>query len=162
MNITVREVTTDHVPVLTEIIKKSFHNVAKKFNLTKENAPKHPSNCQEDWIYSALEKGVKYYLLEFEDTPIGCVALEFANTEICYLERLAVLPSFRAKGYGTILVKYLINKAIEAKQRRIEIGIIANDVKLRKWYEKLDFHIKNKAKFNHLPFEVIFMFLDLD
>ena len=162
MSIIIREATTDHAPILTDIIKKSFLNVAKKFNLTKKNAPKHPSNCQEYWIYSALEKGVKYYLLELEDAPIGCVALELANTEICYLERLAVLPSFREKGYGTTLVKYLINKAREAKQRRIEIGIIADDVKLRKWYEKLGFHTKNKAKFDHLPFEVIFMFLDLD
>ncbi|MBY9007720.1 MAG: GNAT family N-acetyltransferase [Candidatus Lokiarchaeota archaeon] len=160
----IKEATFNDVNILNEIIKNSFLNVAKKFNLTSENTPKHPSNCKIEWIFSALEKGIHYYLLEIEkkNIPIGCCALEIVNSNIGYLERLAVLPSFRKNGYGTALVKHIINRAKKINIKRIEIGIIAEDVKLRKWYENLGFSIKSKVVFDHLPFEVIFMILDLN
>ncbi len=163
MRFQIKEATINDINTLTKIIKNSFLSIAKKFNLTLENAPRHPSNCKAEWISSALESGIHYYLLKIEkqNYPIGCCALEIVNSDIGYLERLAVLPSFRKKGYGTALVKYIINKAKEFNIKRIEVGIIANNKKLRRWYENLGFDIKNKAVFNHLPFKVLFMFLDL-
>lgn len=163
MNFEIREATIKDTSIITDIIRTSFLNVANQFNLTLENAPKHPSNCKEEWISSAIEKGIHYFLLEISNLhkTIGCCALEKVNSDISYIERLAVLPSFREKGYGTALVKYAIEQAKRAKIKRIEIGIIADNIKLRRWYENLGFVIKNQALFEHLPFKVLFMFLNL-
>ncbi|MFX0070232.1 MAG: hypothetical protein ACFFAO_03990 [Candidatus Hermodarchaeota archaeon] len=53
MSIIIRNAKKDDIDVLTYIIKNSFYDVAKKFSLTIENAPTHPSNCTNEWIITA-------------------------------------------------------------------------------------------------------------
>jgi len=154
---TIRQATQQDVPVLTRLIRESFRDVAERFQLTPANAPKHPSNCVSEWIQTALEKGVVYYLLEQDGTPCGCVALEQPAPEVCYLERLAVLPAFRRQGYGAVLVARVLAEARQRHVRRVEIGIIAAHTELQQWYERRGFVVKNTTHFAHLPFEVTFM-----
>ena len=161
MDFILKEATLDHISILTQIIKNSFKEVAQKFNLNENNAPTHASNCTNNWIITALKKGIKYYLLEFKNNPIGCVALEIVNSKKCYLERLSVLPEYRKKGFGKILVDFTINKAKEFEINRIEIGVIAKDLELMNWYKKLGFILNQITKFNHLPFDVALMFKDI-
>ncbi|MBW1710277.1 MAG: hypothetical protein JRG97_12140 [Deltaproteobacteria bacterium] len=52
-------------------------------------------------------------------------------------------------------------KARTYEARRVEIGIIARDIGLRKWYGKLGFSVKETVRFSHLPFKAAFMFLTL-
>ena len=90
---TIRVGTQKDVAVLAEIIRISFRDVAERFGLTQENCPTHPSNCTVDWVHRDMDRGVTYFILEAEGIASGCVALELASSELCYLERLAVLPS---------------------------------------------------------------------
>jgi len=147
--------------VLTDIIRSSNQDVAKRFHLTARNAPKHPSNCTESWIEGAMAKGVRYFLLRAEGRFCGCVALEQARPHVFYLERLAVLPPDRYKGYGRALVQHAIQKAAVAGGRRLEIGIIAENVELKRWYEKMGFITGATKDLAHLPFKVTLMHLDL-
>ena len=78
--------------ILSDIIVNSYKTVAQKFDLTPENCPKHPSNCTVEWIQNDIKRGVIYYKLLHQEKVTGCVALEKASSETCYLERLAVLP----------------------------------------------------------------------
>ena len=87
--------------MLSRVIRDSFHDVAERFHLTLKNCPTHPSNCTKEWITSDLTKGKAYYILE-DHIPVGCVALEKASQELYYLERLAVLPKQRRKGFGRL------------------------------------------------------------
>nr|MDO8082994.1 GNAT family N-acetyltransferase [Candidatus Freyarchaeota archaeon] len=157
----IREATRDDVSLLTTIIRNSFRDVAERFDLTPENCPTHPSNCTEEWINSALDKGITYYILENDSKPCGCVSLELARPEVCYLERLAVLPECRRKGFGGALVRHILEETLKKKARRVEIGIIAKHTELKEWYEKLGFSVKETVHFNHLPFDVTFMFIQL-
>lgn len=103
MGIQVKETSAADINWLSEIVKTSYQTVADQLGLNASNCPKHPSNCTDEWINSDLERGVTYFLLENEDQKIGCAALEIANEEMCYLERLAILPEHRNNGYGKIL-----------------------------------------------------------
>jgi len=158
---TITSAQTAHISVLTRIIRASNQDVAERFNLTAQSAPKHPSNCAESWIEATMAKGVRYYLMTAEDRPCGCVALELARPKVFYLERLAVLPSDRRQGYGQALVEYAIQEAVKAGCKRLEIGIIAEHVELRRWYEKLGFITGRTKEFAHLPFNVTFMHSDI-
>lgn len=161
MGFVLKEATSDHISILSQIIKYSFKGIAQKYNLNENNAPMHSSNCTNDWIITTLKKGIKYFLLEFKNKPIGCVALEIVNSKKCYLERLSVLPEYRKKGFGKILVDFTINKTKEFGINRIEIGLIAKDLELMNWYKKLGFVLNQITKFNHLPFDVALMFKDI-
>ncbi len=156
-NFIIRTCTLEDIGILTETIRKSFHDVAERFNLTEENAPSHPSNCTYNWIRHDMERGVTYFVLENKDGIAGCVACEKASKDICYLERLAVLPEKRNQGFGKALVERVLLKARELDADCVSIGIIAEHTELKNWYKKLGFVEGETRKFLNLPFLVIFM-----
>ena len=158
---TIRTAENNDIPMISEIVRKANQVVADRFDLRPDNAPKHPSNCTEEWIQDAFEKGIAYYVLEDEGRACGCVALEQPNEEVCYLERLAVLPDCQRKGYGEALVKHIFAEAEKLGAQRVEIGTIAEYSELSAWYEKLGFALKQTRNFEHLPFNVAFMYKEL-
>jgi N-acetylglutamate synthase-like GNAT family acetyltransferase len=131
--------------------------VAERFGLTPQNSPTHPSNCRPEWLLREMNRGVTFYMLENEGQPAGCVALEKISDEVCYLERLAVLPRERRKGFGEALVKHILSEARLLDVYRVGIGIIADHKELQDWYEKLGFEEVESKRFPQLIFRVTLM-----
>jgi N-acetylglutamate synthase-like GNAT family acetyltransferase len=157
----IRVCTQKDIRVLAETIRRSFQNVALRFDLTQDNAPRHPSNCTEDWIKKDMERGVAYFALENENIVVGCVALEQANQDICYLERLAVIPNQRRHCFGKALVAHVLFQAKSLGAKRVNIGIIAQQSELKNWYKGIGFVEGESKEFPHLPFRVTFMTYDI-
>ncbi|MCP4752702.1 MAG: GNAT family N-acetyltransferase [Proteobacteria bacterium] len=157
----IRNADPDDVAALSDTIGKSYRDVAERFGLTPENCPKHPSNCSDDWIRSDFSRGVSYFILEDEGTPVGCVALEKASRDLCYLERLAVLPESRRRRFGEALVGRVFAEATSWGTNTISIGVIAKQAELKQWYRNLGFVEGETKDFPHLPFSVAFMMCDL-
>jgi N-acetylglutamate synthase-like GNAT family acetyltransferase len=157
VNPKIRAGTQKDVAVLTEIIRSSFRDVADRFGLTQENCPTHPSNCTVEWIQRDMDRGVSYFILEDDGLASGCVALEPAGSELCYLERLAVRPSHRRRGFGRALVESVLAESKRFGARRVSIGIIAEQTELKNWYQKIGFVEAETKEFAHLPFRVNFM-----
>jgi N-acetylglutamate synthase-like GNAT family acetyltransferase len=157
-----RNAEINDIPILTHLIRTAFQDVAERFNLNATNCPKHPSNCTSDWIEDGFQKGITYYILETDTNPQGCVALERASSQVCYLERLAVLPQARRQGFGQALVAHALSQAAQAGARRVEIGIMDSHAELKAWYLGLGFNLTGTKNFDHLPFEVAFMAKELN
>lgn len=158
MSTNIRKAEPRDAARLADLIRTSFRDVALRFGLTPENAPTHPSNCTADWIVAALEKGAAYFILERDGRPCGCAALEKARPGVGYLERLAVRPEDRRQGLGAALVGRVIEEAARIGIQRVEIGLIAAQTELMDWYRGLGFVRTGTRRFEHLPFEVAFMF----
>ena len=156
----IKACSTD-VPVLSNLIRNAYRDVADRFNLTPANCPKHPSNCADEWIEKDLARGVRYFMMMDGNTPVGCAALESPERDLCYLERLAVLPQERNKGYGHQLVEHVFFTAREQNAKKISIGIIAKQTDLKQWYQKIGFIEGETKEFRHLPFQVCFMTYEL-
>lgn len=157
MNSKIRIYTKKDARVLAEITRKSFQDVADRFGLTPENAPRHPSNCTVDRIREHMERGITYFAIEDNNHVVGCVALEKANSEVCYLERLAVLPNQRRRGFGKSLVNHVLSEAKLLGVKYVSIGIIAEQTELKDWYKRLGFVERESKEFPQLPFRVTFM-----
>lgn len=157
----IRTCTQEDIGILTEIIRKSFRDVAERFSLTPENASSHPSNCTHNWIRYDMERGVTYFVLENESIIAGCVAFEKANDDVCYLERLAVLPEKRNQGIGKALVEFVLSKAHNLDVNLVSIGIISDHTELKNWYKKIGFVEGETRQFINLPFLVTFMYYNL-
>jgi len=157
MGIQIRVGTKADIHVLVEIIQDSFLDVAERFGLTPQNSPTHPSNCKPDWLLREMNRGVIFYMLENDGQPVGCVALEKISDEVCYLERLAVLPQERRKGFGAALVNHVLSQARLLDVYRVGIGIIAEQKELQNWYEKLGFEEVESKRFPQLIFQVTLM-----
>jgi len=157
----IREATADDAPVLADVIRRAFRAIAQRLDITPDNCPTHPSNCMPDWVEADLDKGVVYFILYEGDAPQGCVALERADEKVCYLRRLAVLPEYQGNGYGLTLVNHVLSRAKEIGCTRVEIALVAGDTDLRAWYERRGFVFRKIARYEHLPFTVLFMYTDV-
>ena len=87
---------------------------------------------------------------------------EKANSDACYLERLAVLPDQRRRGFGNALVTHVLSEAKNLGAKRVNIGIIAEQNELKKWYKKIGFVELESKEFPRLPFNVTFMSYKID
>jgi N-acetylglutamate synthase-like GNAT family acetyltransferase len=157
MSSKIRICTKDDTRILAETIRKSFQDIAERFGLTRENAPRHPSNCTVDWLRKDMERGVIYFAIENRKHVVGCVALEQANTGVCYLERLAVPPGHRRRGFGKALVEHVLSEAKRLGVNYVSIGIIADHTELKDWYKRLGFIEGESREFPNLPFGVTSM-----
>ena len=143
-------------------MRPSFQTAAERFGLNPENCAKHPSNCTPEWIRDEFARGVQYYIATEDGVAVGCVALEAARPGLWYLERLGVLPDRRHKGIGRRLVDHALSLAQEGGAQRISIGIIAEDIPLKRWYTEMGFEQLEEKNFPGLPFRVALMELRYD
>lgn len=153
----IRKAGQDDIPSLAQIIRHSYKDVARRFDLTPQNCPKHPSNYTNHWVQRDIDRGVVYYSLEKEREICGCVALEKAGPNLCYLERLSILPQHRRQGLGALLVRHIFKEARALDASSVGIGIIARQEELKQWYIRLGFVEGETKAFDHLPFKVTFL-----
>jgi ribosomal protein S18 acetylase RimI-like enzyme len=73
-----------------------------------------------------------------------------------------VLPHYRRRGYGRVLIDYCLAQARLRLAKRVEVGVIADHWTVVEWYRRMGFKFKQRARFNHLPFAVTFMYCDLE
>lgn len=157
----ITEALTQDRAILAKIIKASFEGIARRFSLTPENCPKHPSNYTPDWVEKDFSRGVRYFMLHKGAGPVGCVGLEHPNSQVCYLERLSVLPETRGRGFGSALVRHALEWAASTGATTVGIGIIAGQTELKEWYKHLGFFETRTISVPHLPFTVCLMEFEL-
>lgn len=99
------------------VILKSFAPIAEEFGLTAENCPTNAAFMKFDHLINMRNKGIELYKLSENNKQIGFMTIEKApiDTETYYIEKVAVLPKYRHKGYGKKLVHFAIN---EIKKKR--------------------------------------------
>jgi N-acetylglutamate synthase-like GNAT family acetyltransferase len=158
----IREASSNDIAVIARLISESNQDVAIRFGLTANNCPKHPSFCSDAWVETDLARGARYFILEEDLTPIGCVAYENPSTGLAYLNRLSVLPTHRNRGIGARLVHHIIQLAQSACIQTITIGVISEHGDLQRWYRKLGFIDGKVKRFPHLPFSVKYMSYAID
>lgn len=156
-NLLIVQATETDIDRLSRLIRDSFADVADRFELTPQNCPRHPSNYTREWVERDLRRGVRYFILSAGGVAVGCVGLEKASQATFYMERLAVLPDHRGKGYGTRLARHAISQVRKSGAASVGIGIIAADTGLKAFYKALDFEEGETKTFPHLPFAVAFL-----
>ncbi len=142
---------------LARLIAASFADVAKRFRLDRDNCPAHPSLITRDKIERSFGLGTDFLLAFAAGRAGGCIGVRPPYDGISTLEKLAVHPDFRRRGLGRILMERGALHARRTGASEVEVGIIAEQHELRTWYEKIGFRPIRTARFDHLPFEVLYM-----
>ena len=152
--------TLEELKSSVPVIQKSFYTVADELGLTVQNCPTNPAFLEESDLLKRKEKNnVSMYGLFNECDQIGFVALERPSPDstVFYLERLAVLPEYRHKGYGRLLMDYAFEIVKKNDCEKISIGIINENVRLKNWYVDYGFKELEIKQYPHLPFDVCFL-----
>jgi len=157
----IRRATEADYPLLAALIRTSFKDVAVRYRLKAKLYPKHPAFFTEEQIKNAAAKGEEFFILMQDSRAVGCVGLQRANRDVLFMERLAILPECRSRGYGSRLVNHCLRLAKGRSARRLVVGVIADQLELIEWYRWLGFRFKQYARFHDLPYSVAFMYNDV-
>jgi GNAT superfamily N-acetyltransferase len=138
------------------VIINSFSTVAEQLKLTKETAPTNPAFITAERLLE-IYNNIKCFGLYYENLPIGFFGLEESEDAMLMLEKLSVLPEYRHRGFGKMILDYTVQYASELGYKKISIAIINENSILKKWYGDYGFAETRINIFPHLPFEVCFM-----
>lgn len=155
----IKAVEIKDIPECVELICKSFKTIADEFGFTIENAPRFTAFATtEDKLKWQLtvEKRPMYAFYD-NGVIVGYYSILLQDNNECELNNLCVLPGFRHKGIGKALLDNAFSTAKELGCVKINIGIVEENIVLRKWYELFGFVHKGKEKFEFFPFTCGYM-----
>ncbi len=147
--------------VCVEILKESFESVAEQFGLTRENAPSNAAFITIERLTRDCGSGLDMFILYEDGVPAGTVGIKKTIDGDFFLEKLGVITEYRHKGYGRELVMFVEETVRSLGGKKIKIGIIDENSRLKKWYTRLGFKHTSTKVFEHLPFAVGYMELTL-
>lgn len=155
----IKKVSEKDIPECVQIIKDSFSTVAGEFNFTAENAPRFTAfainNERLLWQYNEQRPMFGYY--DDNEKIVGYFSLEIKDNAECELNNLCVLPAYRHKKIGGLLLEYAFDKAAEMNCTKMNIGIVEENKVLRKWYESYGFKHIGTQKYDFFPFTCGYM-----
>ncbi len=135
-----------------DVIHKSFKTVAEQFCLTEENCPKHTSFMKISSLETQMNDGWLMYALYAGKKIIGYMSLSKEDDGTYELHNLAVLPEYRHKGFGKLLLDHAKNTVKSLSGNTIKVSIIEENIVLKNWYTANEFTHTEKKKFEHLSF----------
>ncbi len=153
----IRQVDENMLPDCLDVIKKSFLTVAVDFGLTKENCPTNGAFMTLDMLHNDFAKNHLMFAKYSAEKIVGFMQLSKQDTDMYELKKLAVLPQSRHKGYGRELLSFAKSQVFDLGGRKISIGIIEENIRLKSWYQENGFVHTGTTIFPHLPFTVGFM-----
>lgn len=159
LNGMIREVKREEISLCANIIKKSFKTVADEYGFTEENAPRFTAFATTDerlyWHMDGEHRPM--YVFEVDGVLCGYYSLLLQDNNECELNNLAVLPEYRHKGIGKELLEHSFKIARSKGCSLMNIGIVEENTRLRKWYEDNGaVHVGTK-KFDFFPFTCGYM-----
>lgn len=155
----IKQVEEKNLAKCVNVIKESFITIAKEFGFTVENAPGFTAFATtEDKLKHQLFQERRLMFAFFDNDSIaGFYSLHLQENNECELSNLCVLPSYRHKGIGKKLLEHAFSVAQENACKKINIGIVEENKRLKKWYESFGFVHVGTQKFNFFPFTCGYM-----
>lgn len=151
----------EQLNICLDIIRSSFITVAEEFGLTENNCPSHTAFLTIDKLEKQFNDAKPMFLFYQDAIPVGYFSLSKCSDKEWELNNLAVLPEYRHLGIGKALVDYAVATVKNYGCTKISIGIIEENSTLKNWYLKLGFIHISIRKFEHLPFTVGFMKMEI-
>lgn len=159
----IRQITKQDIPECVDIIRKSFKTVADEYGFTIENAPRFTAfaTTAERLSWQLENEPRQMFVYEQDGVLCGYYSLLMQDNNECELNNLAVLPEYRHCGIGKKLLDHAYETAKAQGCKTMNIGIVEENTKLRKWYEQNGAVHTGTKKFDFFPFTCGYMVKEL-
>ncbi|MBQ8326531.1 MAG: GNAT family N-acetyltransferase [Lachnospiraceae bacterium] len=155
----IRKVGQEDIKECVDVIVKSFMTVADEFGFTIGNAPRFTAFATTEerlnWHLNG-ERRPMYVYIE-DDIIVGYYSLLVQENEKCELNNVCVLPKHRHNGIGEKLMKHAFATVAELGCKKINIGIVEENIVLKEWYASQGFIHTGTQKFDFFPFTCGYM-----
>lgn len=142
-----------------KVIRSSFRTVADELGFTKENAPRFTAFATTverlTWQYEHEKRAMFAYRMD--GRIVGYYSLLRQNDSECELNNLCVLEEYRHKAIGKELLEHAFSEARKLGCSVMNIGIVEENVRLRKWYEANGAKHIRTEKYDFFPFTCGYM-----
>ncbi len=150
----IRRAARDDLEECVRVIRSSFLTVAEEFGFTQENAPRFTAFAMDMerllWHYEQEKRPMLVY--DDNGQILGYYSLLRQNETECELNNLCVLPEHRHRGIGKELLEHAVMEARNMGCTVMNIGIVEENRKLRRWYEENGAVHTGTEKFDFFPF----------
>jgi diamine N-acetyltransferase len=157
---TIRELrSVEDVRSCVDLLRAAFGTVARDFGLTQATAPTNAAFTTLENLQIHLAKGMVLYGMFCDACLVGCVAVKQSKRDerAFSIERLAVAPEKRHRGYGGQLLSFAVEQIRDSGGTTASVGLMDNNDRLKEWYRSNGFAQHDCRRFEHLPFKVCFM-----
>ncbi len=151
------------IDACVNVIRTSFQTVADELGFTAENAPRYTAFATDAQRirWHLLGEHRPMYAYFDEGSIVGYYSLALQDNNECELNNLCVLPNYRHKGIGEMLLLDSFAKSKDLGCIKINIGIVEENQALRKWYENFGFFHTGCEKYDFFPFTCGYMVREL-
>jgi ribosomal protein S18 acetylase RimI-like enzyme len=159
----IRDITRSDIPECVNVIRASFQTVADEFGFNAENAPRFTAFAmtEERLNWQLDNEHRKMFACCVNDKIIGYYSLLLQQNNECELNNLCVLPDYRHRGIGKKLLENAFEVAKSLNCVKMNIGIVEENTRLRKWYESFGFKHTGTKKFDFFPFTCGYLSVNL-
>lgn len=159
----IKEVQQNELSECVKVIRESFKTVADEMGFTAENAPRFTAfaTTEERLNWHLNGELRRMYAFCKDNLIVGYYSLLLQDNNECELNNVCVLPEYRHKGIGKVLLNHAFQIAEETGCKKMNIGIVEENVVLRKWYEVYGFVHIGTQKFDFFPFTCGYMVKEL-
>jgi len=132
----IRQVEKAELYDCLNIYHKGYETVAVEFGLTEDNCPdRGRASLPYHKLLEAYESGTLLFAYYLGDIPVGLIAMKMVDDDVCKLDDIVVLPEYRRRGYGIALLDFCKQQALQLSARKLTLGMIDDNKRLRRWYE---------------------------
>lgn len=132
----IRRIRKNDLPACIDIFHKGYETVAVEFGLTEENCPdRGRASLPFEKIENDFENGVMMFGFLVENKVVGFLGIKTLDNGDCGLNDIIILPEYRGNGYGQALLDFCKVKAKELGAKKVRLGMIDDNTKLKEWYE---------------------------
>lgn len=140
------------------VFHRGYETVAEEFGLTEDNCPdRGRASLRYEKLLSEYENDTLIFVYKVDEKIVGILCLNNVGDGSCKLNDIVVLPEYRHHGYGSELLAFCKLKAKELGARKIALGMIDDNQKLKNWYKKNGFVNVGYKKYDRAPFTVGYM-----
>jgi RimJ/RimL family protein N-acetyltransferase len=143
---TIRPITEQDVPFLWEMLYESLYVPEGQERFGREVIDEPIiSKYVEDW---GRKGDLGYIAVNSEGQSIGSITIRYFsanNKGFGYISNdvpelgMAIIPGYRGKGIGTVLVKILFDKMIEIGIKRVSLSVDPDNLAAVKLYQRFGF-----------------------
>ena len=148
-----------HCGTISRMIRESFREQAGLLGLGEEEHPHYAGFETPRRVCARMGRGDTVLLALLGDIPVGTVScgMDPGRSGRGFISRLCVLPRYRGKGLGELLLKRAEELLAASGSVSVQISIAAEFVRLQIYYQGLGYLPGEKKTVPSLPFQVLYM-----
>ena len=132
----IRQINKTDLYDCLNIFHHGYETVAVEFGLTEENCPdRGRASLPYHKLLIEFENGTLMFGYYLNEKIVGFLGMKMNNVDTCKLDDIIILPEYRQNGYGKELLAFCKQKAKELGAKKVMLGMIDDNKRLRKWYE---------------------------